>query len=341
MTRLERARPDIVAHRGASGYRPEHTSAAYRLAVALGADAIEVDLVATGDGVLVARHEPELSRTTDVAARPEFAERRTTRAVDGRSVTGWFACDFTVDELRWLRAVERMPVVRPENARFDGCFGIPTLREVLALASDESARLGRPVQVYAELKHPTWHESVGLPLVDLLLDQLDDAEVPVTVLAFETGCLLELRSRAHLPAVQLVEAAGAPYDRLIRGDLTTYRDLVTFRGLMGLAEHADTVGLAKNIVLPRRADGAAVTPSCVVDDAHAVGLDVAVWTLRDENDFMAANFRHGAALYARGGAVAEHRAFLQAGVDVVIGDHPDTAVEARRLWLREQSPLAV
>jgi glycerophosphoryl diester phosphodiesterase len=343
MSRLARMRPDLVAHRGASGYRPEHTTAAYRLAIALGADGIELDLVATRDGVLVARHEPELSRTTDIARRPELAHHKTTRIVDGRSVTGWFVNDLSLAELKSVRATERMLEARPENARFDGQFSVPTLTEVLALVEDEGHRLGRTIQVYAELKHPTWFGSVGLPMEAILADTLRDAAcaAPVTVLALETACLRRLRGVADVALMQLVEAGGTSYDRAIVGDVATYRDMVTPRGLMRIADYADAVGLAKNLVLPRRSDGAALTPSAVVNDAHAIGLDVAVWTMRDENDFMAANFRHGTDPFSRGGAVAEYQAFLDAGVDVLIGDHPDTAVEARRIWLRERSTPAV
>jgi glycerophosphoryl diester phosphodiesterase len=329
--------PALIAHRGASGYRPEHTTAAYRLAIALGADGIELDLVATRDGVLVARHEPELSRTTDIATRREFADRRTTKIIDGRAVTGWFVDDLTVAELKTIRATERMLEARPANTRFDGQFAVPTFAEVLTLVEDEGHRLGRTVQVYAELKHATWFESAGLRLETLLVDTLlgTATATPVTALAFETGCLRRLRELADLPIVQLIEAAGRPYDCAIVGDITSYRDMVTPRGMMRVADYADTIGLAKNLVLPRSSDGSATRPSCLVNDAHAVGLDVAVWTLRDENDFMAANFRHGTDPYLRGGAVAEYKAFLDAGVDVIIGDHPDTALEARRLWQRD------
>jgi len=336
-------RPAVIAHRGASGYRPEHTTAAYRLAIALGADGIELDLVATRDGVLVARHEPELSRTTDIATRPELAHLRTTRLVEGRSVNGWFVDDLTLAELKTVRATERMLECRPESARFDGQFAVPTLAEVLALVDDESHRLGRSVQVYAELKHATWFASNGLPLDDLLLTTLaaTAAVAPVTALAFETDVLRSLRAKGGLPLVQLVEAAGTPYDRALAGDLCSYRDMVTPRGLMRIAEYADAVGVAKNVVLPRGANGSTGSPSHVVRDAHAVDLDVAVWTLRDENDFMAANFRHGTAPWVRGDAVAECNAYLDAGVDVLIGDHPDTVAEARRRWLRDRSPLPV
>lgn len=343
MTRVSRGRPDLIAHRGASGYRPEHTTAAYRLAIALGADGIELDLVATKDGVLVARHEPELSRTTDIATRPEFAERMSNRIIDGRSVSGWFVDDLTLAELKQVRATERMLEARPANTRFDGQFAVPTLAEVLKLVEDESHRLGRDVQVYAELKHATWFASLGLPLDELLLDTLREAAPAATVsaLAFETDVLRSIHRRSDIPVVQLVEAGGTPYDRAVVGDLLSYRDMVSPRGLMRVAEYAVGVGLAKNLVLPRGSNGSTGAPSCIVNDAHALGLDVAVWTLRDENDFMAANFRHGTDPFSRGGAVAEYQAFLAAGVDVVLGDHPDTAVESRRIWLRERSALPV
>jgi glycerophosphoryl diester phosphodiesterase len=330
MTRQTRPTPEVVAHRGASGYRPEHTLAAYRLAVALGADAVEVDVVAGKDGVLVARHEPELGCSTDVAMRPEYAARRTTKVVDGRRVEGWFVDDFTTAELRTLWAVERLPLLRPGSARFDGRFPVPTLAEVLALVGEERRRVGREIRVYVELKHPMWFAARGLDLAGLLLGELGGAG-GVTVMAFETEVLRSLRSRTAGPLVQLVAAGGAPYDRAVVGDLVTYREMATPRGLMRIAEYADAVGLARNVVLPRTRDDRLGRPGWVVSDAHALDLDVLVWTLRDENCFLPADLRRGRDPAGRGGAVGEHHAFLLAGVDAVIGDHPDTAAEARRL----------
>jgi glycerophosphoryl diester phosphodiesterase len=331
--------PIVIGHRGASGYRPEHTLAAYRLAIRLGADYVEPDLVSTKDGVLVARHENEISGTTDVADRPEFADRRTTKTIDGRSVTGWFTEDFTLAELRTLRAVERLPGVRPDNTRYDGMFAVPTLDEVLALVREESRRRGERIGVYPETKHPTYFDAIGLsmeePLVAALRRHgLDRRNAEVIIQSFETGNLRELDTMTRVDLAQLVDASGAPYDLRAAGDPRTYRDLVTPAGLAEIATYADGVGVNKNLVLPRDpATGATGATSSLVDDAHAAGLVVHVWTLRDENQFMATNFRIGTDPDAKGDAYAEALAFLDAGVDGIFSDHPDTTLQAREDWL--------
>jgi glycerophosphoryl diester phosphodiesterase len=326
------ATPVVIAHRGASGYRPEHTLAAYRLAIRQGADYIEPDVVSTRDGVLVARHENEISGTTDVAEHPEFADRRTTKVIDGRSVTGWFTEDFTLAELRTLRAVERLPQVRPDNTRHDGRYRVPTLDEVLALADR------RGVGVYPETKHPTYFDSVGLSLEEPLVTalearDLDDAEDEVVVQSFETGNLRELDTMTDVDLAQLVDASGAPYDLVAAGDPRTYRDLVTPAGMAEIATYADGVGAHKDLVLPRDASGATSEPSDLVADAHAQDLVVHVWTLRAENQFMASDFRVGSDPAAHGDMAAETQAFLDAGVDGVFADHPDVAVAALEDWL--------
>lgn len=331
--------PIVIGHRGASGYRPEHTLAAYRLAIRLGADYVEPDLVATKDGVLVARHENEISGTTDVADHPEFAGRRTTKTIDGRPVTGWFTEDFTLAELKTLRAKERLPQVRPDNTRYDGRFEIPTLDEVLELVKDESRREGRKIGVYPETKHPTYFDSIGLSLEEPLVRTLrrhglDKHKSKVFIQSFETGNLKQLDHLTRAPLVQLVDAAGAPYDLVAAGDPRTYADLVTPDGLDDIAEYADGVGTNKDLVLPRDpATGATGEPSAVVDDAHDAGLIVHVWTLRDENQFMATNFRRGTNPNAKGNIFAEVTAFLEAGVDGMFADYPDSAVDAREEWV--------
>ncbi|MGZ8741459.1 MAG: glycerophosphodiester phosphodiesterase [Nocardioides sp.] len=337
--------PIVVAHRGASGYRPEHTLAAYRLAIRMGADFIEPDLVSTKDGVLVARHENEISGTTDVADRPEFADRRATKVIDGRPVTGWFTEDFTLDELKTLRAKERLPQVRPDNTRYDGRFEVPTFDEVLALVATESRRRGTTIGVYPETKHPTYFDDAGLSLEETLAAALrrhglDRRKAPVFVQSFETANLRDLDGMVRVRLVQLVDASGAPYDRVAAGDPTTYRDLVTPDGLREVATYADGVGAHKNLVLPRDATGATGQPSDVVADAHAKDLLVHVWTMRDENQSMAKNFRRGTDPNAKGDARAEVFAFLDAGVDGIFGDHPDTVVDARDSWLEERSEQA-
>lgn len=313
--------PILIGHRGASGYRPEHTLAAYRLAIAQGADYIEPDLVSTKDGVLVARHENEIGGTTDVADHPEFADRRTTKTIDGKAVTGWFTEDFTYRELRTLRAKERLPLVRPDNTAYDGQEPIPTLDEVIRLAR----RAG--VGIYPETKHPTYFDSIGLSLEEPLVAALrkrhwDDADDPVIVQSFETGNLRQLDTMVDVPLAQLVDAAGAPYDLVAAGDPRTYTDLLTPAGLADIATYADGIGVNKDRVLPRTG-GATTVASPVVADAHDLGLVVHVWTLRRENQFMATNFRLGADPNAPGDMAAEARAFLAAGVDGIFSDNPD------------------
>ena len=315
------ARPIVIGHRGASGYRPEHTLAAYELAIEQDADYIEPDLVSTRDGVLVARHENEIGGTTDVADHPEFADRRTTKTIDGRSVTGWFTEDFTYQELRTLRAKERLPQVRPDNTAYDGQERIPTLDEVIKLARREG------VGIYPETKHPTYFDSIGLSLEEPLVAALakrhwDDADDPVIIQSFETANLRDLDAMVDVPLAQLVDAGGAPYDFIAVGDPRTYTDLLTPSGLTWIATYADGVGVNKDRVLPRTG-GATTVPSAVVPDAHAVGLVVHVWTLRRENQFMATNFRIGTDPNAPGDLAAEARAFLDAGVDGIFSDNPD------------------
>ena len=337
--------PLVIAHRGASGYRPEHTLAAYKLAIQMGADYVEPDLVSTKDGVLVARHENEISGTTDVADHPEFADRRTTKVVDGHEVTGWFTEDFTLAELKTLRAEERLPDVRPGNTRYDGRYQVPTFDEVLDLVARESRRRGEVVGVYPETKHPTYFDSVGLSLEEPLVEalqrhHLNRPNARVYIQSFETGNLRELADTVRVPLVQLVDATGAPYDLQAAGDPRTYADLVTREGLREIATYADSVGANKDIVLPRDAEGYLTPPSSVVDDAHDAGLDVHVWTMRDENRFMARDFWIGSDPNAKGDAFAEYAAFFDAGVDGVFSDYSDTAVAAREAWLAEQRALA-
>ena len=335
------AQPLVIAHRGASGYRPEHTLAAYRLAIQMGADYIEPDLVSTKDGVLVARHENEISGTMDVADHPEFADRRTTKTIDGRAVTGWFTEDFTLAELRTLRAVERLPQVRPDNTRYNGRFQVPTFDEVLDLALTESRRRGRTIGVYPETKHPTYFDGLGLSLEEPLVKALkrrglDRPTAPVFVQSFETANLRDLDTMTPVPLVQLADASGGPYDTVASGSPVTYRQMVTRQGLREIAGYADGLGANKFLVIPRDpVTGAAGQPTEVVDDAHAAGLIVHVWTMRDENQFMAKDFWRGEDPNAKGDAEAEIHAFLHEGVDGFFTDFPDTGVGARDTWIAE------
>ncbi|MFW5469988.1 glycerophosphodiester phosphodiesterase family protein [Knoellia sp. CPCC 206435] len=334
------AEPLVHAHRGASGYRPEHTLAAYRLAVEQGADYIEPDLVMTRDGVLVDRHEPEIGGTTDVAAHPEFADRRVTKQLDGRAVTGWWVEDFTLAELKTLRAEERLPAVRPESASYDGRFEVPTLDEVLALRERLSAELGRTIGVIPEIKHSTFlHEAGFDPEVSLLRAVtafgLNRPNAPLWVQSFELSNLVrlddELGYKANL--VFLVSASGAPYDLEAQGDPRTYTDLIAPASLKALAKDIDGLGVEKSRVIPRRADGTLGTPTTLVSEAHKVGLDVTPWTFRAENQFLPVDYRIGTDPAAIGRMGDEVTRFFEVGVDGVFCDQPDICVEAREAFL--------
>ena len=322
--------PLVVGHRGASGYRPEHTLASYELAIRLGADYVEPDLVSTKDGVLVARHENEISGTTDVASHPEFADRRVTKVIDGVSLTGWFTEDFTLAELKTLRAIERIPAIRQENTLYDGRFEVPTLQEVIDLVKDARREHGREIGIYPETKHPTYFDSIGLSLEEPLArtlkrNGLDRRSAKVFVQSFETGNLQELDRKLNVPIVQLVAASGAPFDLVAAGDPRTYADLITPAGLADIAEYADGLGPDKNQVIPRNADQSLGTPTALVDDAHAAGLVVHPYTFRNENTFLPANLRKGTNPADYGDALAEYEAFLATGIDGLFSDNADTA----------------
>jgi glycerophosphoryl diester phosphodiesterase len=330
--------PIVIGHRGAPGYRPEHTLASYRLAIAMGVDHIEPDLVPTKDGVLVARHENEIGGTTDVADHPEFAHRHSTKTIDGRTLTGWFTEDFTLAELKTLRAKERLPQVRPANTAYDGRFEVATLDEILDLVADESRRLRRQIGVCPETKHPTYFASIGLPVEEPLLQalrrhHLDRPDAKVFLQSFETGTLRRLHRMTRLPLIQLLDSGGAPYDLAAAGDPRTHRDLATPSGLAEIATYAAGVGVDTELVLPRDHAGNTGAPSRLVEHAHAAGLLVHVWTLRAENRFMATNFRIGTDPNASGDAVAEPQAFLDGGVDGFFTDQADIGVWARDDWL--------
>jgi glycerophosphoryl diester phosphodiesterase len=316
--------PVVIGHRGAPSYRPEHTVASYELAIDLGADRIEPDLVVTRDGVLVARHENELSLSTDVAEHPEFAVRRRTQEVDGHEVTGWFAEDFTLAELRTLRAVERMPAVRPFNTAYDGRYGILTLAEVVALARRRST-VGRTIRVQAELKHPGWFAAQGLPMTELLAAELrrlgaTDAEGPVVVMSFEPPALRSLRAEFGPDGtrlVQLIEEEGVQ------------DALVTPSGLREISTYADGIAPHKGRILLHGADGTLIGVSDLVTQAHRAGLTVEPWTLRPENVFLPRHLRRGGDPSGLGDAQTEARLLFALGVDSVITDAPETAHRAR------------
>ncbi len=328
-------RPLVIGHRGASAYRPEHTLAAYELAARMGADYLEPDLVVTKDGVLVCRHEPEIGGTTDVAQRPEFAGRRKTVDLDGVPVTGWFAEDFTLAELKTLRAIERLPLVRQENTIHDGRYQVPTFAELLDLRRRLSRELGRELGVYPETKHPTYFQELGLALEPRLLQVLrraglDRPDAPVFVQSFEVTNLRRLRRLGlRTPVVQLLSATGSPYDSVARGGGPTYAELASPAGLRGVARYADGIGPEKSQVIPRRADGTLGTPTPLVGDAHTAGLLVHPYTFRAENQFLPADYRIGASPSDYGRAIEEQVTYLATGIDGLFTDNPDLGVLAR------------
>jgi glycerophosphoryl diester phosphodiesterase len=292
----------VIAHRGASGYRPEHTVEAYRLAIQMGADAIELDLVMTRDGVLVARHEHDLAQTTDVGVR--FPDRRSTKTVDGTSVTGWFTEDFTLAEIKTLRARERLPF---RSHEYDGRFAVPTFDEVLDVAARDA---GRPVAVYPETKHPAYFRRIGLPLEDALLDRLKargltERDSPVLIQSFERPSLEYLRPRTR---VRLVQLTSSPSD-------------VTADRLAAIARYADGLGAEKTLIVPE-SDRRVLPATTLVRDAHAAGLFVHAWTMRSDPAYLSPSYA--------GDPGAEIRRFIALGVDGVFTDFPDVAVDAMR-----------
>jgi glycerophosphoryl diester phosphodiesterase len=348
----------VVAHRGASGYLPEHTLEAYKMAIDMGADYIEPDLVVTKDGVLIARHEPMLSGTTDVANRPEFASRKTTRKVDGVDTTDWFASDFTLAEIKQLRAKQAMA---DRDQSKNGQFQVPTLQEVIDLAKKEGAARGKAVGIAPETKHSTFHAALGLPMEDRLVNVLKeagwaDATAPVVIQSFEVANLKYLNTRIDVKLAQLLDAEDVdkdgnivlsapyaqPYDFVVVGDKRTYKDLLTKEGLAEVKSYADILAPWKPYILPTKqvdqnndgkaddlnGDGKAdeqdrvlAQPSSVVKDAHAAGLQVFTWTFRNEPKRLASTFK--------GDPAAEYKAFYALGVDGLFSDFPDSAVKAR------------
>ena len=299
--------PIIIGHRGASGHRPEHTIESYSLAARMGADYIEPDLVATQDGVLIARHENEIGDTTDVATR--FPDRKRTRTIDGRSVTGWFTEDFTLAEVRTLRAKERLPF---RSHAYDGQFAVPTFDEVLDLAATLGRELNRPIGVYPETKHPAYFASVGLALEPRVVEALarhgwNTPGAPVFIQSFEEASLRALRPLTPVPLVQLLGAEVAP---------------VTEARLRAIAGYAQAVGLNQRLIVPLGADNRTLEPTDIVRRAHEAGLTVHVWTLRNEAAFLSPSYG--------GDPRAEHRQYAGLGVDGIFTDFPDTARAALR-----------
>ncbi|QIS39938.1 glycerophosphodiester phosphodiesterase family protein [Clavibacter capsici] len=332
-----RPRPLVIAHRGASGYRPEHSAAAVRLGFAQGADAVEPDLVASSDGVLVIRHENELSGTTDVADRPEFADRRATRLVDGIERTGWFTEDMTWAEIRTLRCRERIPAIRPESAAHDDEETVLSLPDLLRIIDQESSRHGRPLGMVAEIKHATHFAALGMPLDELLARDLrehawaSDAS-RLTIESFERDVLLRVRAHGvEARLVYLLEWRGAAVDEVARhgSSAVTFDEQLTDAGLAALAAEVDGISVGLERICPAAgfgADAEAAPVSDLVARAHEAGLSVFTWTLRPENAFLPRPLRSSGAKTAHGDFRAHWRRFLDAGVDGVFADQPDLAV---------------
>jgi glycerophosphoryl diester phosphodiesterase len=339
--------PIVIGHRGASGYVPEHTLTSYFIAIQDGADYVEPDLVMTKDGVLVARHENEIGGTTNVAEHPEFASRRATKVIDGTSITGWFTEDFTLAELKTLRARERIPDIRPGNTRFDGQFEVPTFEEILALVHGVEAQreararlLGQPaprrIGVYPETKHPTYFTSIGLPMEALLVRTLERHGYKgraglAFIQSFEVGNLKALSKMTQLPLVQLIEAEGAPYDFVANHDSRTYAEMITPAGLAQIATYAQAIGPSKLLVIPRTADGKLGEPTALVANAHTHHLLVHPWTFRAENAFLPKDQQRGSAPTDHGDLAGELLPYLRAGIDGFFTDQADQGFRARAM----------
>ncbi|MFJ4997882.1 glycerophosphodiester phosphodiesterase family protein [Microbacterium sp. NPDC088619] len=323
---MPRKSPLVIGHRGAPGYRPEHSRSSYELALAMGVDAVEPDVVATKDGVLIVRHENEISGTTDVAEHSEFADRKTTKRVDGQALTGWFTEDFTWDELSTLRSRERLPEVRLSSATFDGSQAILRLTDVLDIVRAGSVEHGREIGVVLEVKHATYFASIGLDLAPLIERDLRaagwaDGELPLIIECFESTILGELRARGISASyIYLIEASGRPYDLLVAQGkhALTYKATVTPQGLDGLVGQVDGISVNKRMLL--------AAGNSIVADAHARGLKVFTWTVRPENAFLSAEFRGAGGKSAYGDYEAEWGVIARTGVDGVFVDHPDLGV---------------
>ena len=312
--------PLVVAHRGASGYRPEHTLAAYELGINQGADYIEPDLVMTSDRVLVARHENEIGGTTDVASR--FPDRRTTKVIDGERVTGFFVEDFTLAEIKQLRARERLAF---RSHGYDGKFEIPTFEEILRFVAEKERAIGRRIGLYPETKHPTYHESLGLAISDSVIATLHrfgytGSDDPIFIQSFEVSNLQRMVSQTRLRLIQLIDDSGGPYDRVAANERRDYESMITADGLRAMSRYTAGIAVAKQLVQPIDASGSLGEPTNLVRAAHEAGLLVHVWTLRADSAYLAKAYR--------GDAGAEVRRFRDLGVDGLFTDFPDVAKTA-------------
>ncbi|MEU1349895.1 glycerophosphodiester phosphodiesterase [Streptomyces sp. NPDC005775] len=332
--RLDLPVPTVIGHRGTSGYRPEHTLGSYQLALDMGAHIIEQDLVPTKDGHLVCRHENDITATTDVSAHPEFASRRTTKNVDGVALTGWFTEDFTLAELKTLRAKERIPGNRQKNTLYDGRWEVPTFEEVLRWADREGRRRGKPVWLYVETKHPTYFRGLGLGLEEPLARLLrrygrHRAQSPLILQSFEPTSMRRLSKLVATPRVVLLSGAGSkPWDFVVAGDPRTTDDLVKPAGLEWMASFAQGIGPTLDLIIPKDGSGRLTTPTTLVRDAHARGLILHPYTMRNENTFLPADFRRGTDPNAYGDAFGAFAVYFATGIDGIFSDNPDTALLA-------------
>ncbi|MFB7213426.1 glycerophosphodiester phosphodiesterase [Streptomyces sp. NPDC056255] len=332
--RLDLPVPTVIGHRGTSGYRPEHTLGSYQLALDMGAHIVEQDLVPTRDGHLVCRHENDITATTDVADHPEFASRKATKKVDGVSLTGWFTEDFTLAELKTLRAKERIPGTRQKNTLYDGRWEIPTFEEVLRWADREGRRRGKPVWLYVETKHPTYFRGLGLGLEEPLAKLLrrygrHRQQSPLILQSFEPSSIQRLARLVATPRVVLLSGAGErPWDFVTSGDPRTVADLVKPEGLKWMASFAQGIGPTLDLVIPKDASGRLTAPTTLVKDAHAQGLVLHPYTMRNENSFLPADFRRGTDPTAYGDAFGAFRTYFATGIDGIFSDNPDTALLA-------------
>ncbi|MGW4077617.1 glycerophosphodiester phosphodiesterase [Streptomyces asiaticus] len=326
--------PTVIGHRGASGYRPEHTFGSYQLALDMGADIIEQDLVPTKDGHLVCRHENDITATTDVSAHPEFADRKTTKTVDGTKLTGWFTEDFTLAELKTLRAKERIPGNRQRNTLYDGRWEVPTFEEVLQWAEREGRERGRRIWLYVETKHPTYFRKLGLGLEERVAKLLrrygrHREDSALFLQSFEPSSIQRLRKLVDTPAVVLLSTINSrPWDFVEANDPRTVADLVKPEGLKWIASYAQGIGPDLSVIIPRTPDGKLGTPTSVVKDAHAAGLILHPYTMRNENTFLPADFRRGSDPNAYGDAFGAFKAYFATGIDGIFSDNADTALLA-------------
>ena len=322
--------PLVIGHRGAPAYRPEETLQSYALAAAMGADYLEGDLESTKDGVVVMRHDVEISQTTDVADHPEFAGLKTTKTIDGEPITDWFVPDFTYAQLKTLRAKERLPAIRQHNTLFDRRYVVPTFQQVIDLRKRLSKRYHRPIGLYIETKHPTFYTSIGLPLDPKVIkivkrNHLDRQGTRLFLQSFEPVSVKRLsRALPNVPIVQLIGTVGSAAD-----GSGPFADMVTPAGLAKIAVYADGIGPDKNLVVPRDAAGRLLAPTTLVADAHKDGLLVHPFTFRAENSFLPLDYRSGSVPSDYGNAFAEDDLFLRLGVDGIFTDNPDIGVLAR------------